>query len=127
VYLRTTEASRTGLHRAPPELWPRLGGEEVRGPSSEAVSAGVADTAAVSAGAADSAAVETLMATAAMTALVYSGLHTRLYKGYVQVNRLVYLRTRGGKQNGSPQYALLKSAATRAQAVKFIKEKPPAG
>ncbi len=44
---------------------PRLGGEEVRGPSSEAVSAGVADTAAdsaaVSAGAADSAAVETLM------------------------------------------------------------------
>ncbi len=55
----------TGLHRTPPELWPRLGGEEVRGPSSEAVSAGVADTvaysAAVSAGAADSAAVETLM------------------------------------------------------------------
>ena len=48
------------LHRAPPELWPRLGGEEVRGPSSEAVSAGVADTAADSA--ADSAAVETLMA-----------------------------------------------------------------
>ncbi len=56
----------TGLHRAPPELWPRLGGEEVRGPSSEAVSAGVADTAAdfvaKSAGAADSAAVETLVA-----------------------------------------------------------------
>jgi hypothetical protein len=52
----------TGLHRAPPELWPWLGGEEVRGPSSEAVSAGVADTAAVSAVAADSAAVETLMA-----------------------------------------------------------------
>ncbi len=55
----------TGLHRTPPELWPRLGGEEVRGPSSEAVSAGIADTvaysAAVSAGAADSAAVETLM------------------------------------------------------------------
>jgi hypothetical protein len=34
----------------------QLGGEEVRGPSSAAVSAGVADTAAVSAGAADSAA-----------------------------------------------------------------------
>ncbi len=55
----------TGLHRTPPELWPRLGGEEIRGPSSEAVSAGVADTvaysAAVSAGAADSAAVETLL------------------------------------------------------------------
>jgi hypothetical protein len=60
------------LHRAPPELWPRLGREEVRGPSSEAVSAGVADTAAVSsgamdsaaasAGAADSAAVEALTA-----------------------------------------------------------------
>ncbi len=56
----------TGLHRAPPELWPRLGGEEVRGPSSEAVSDGVADTAAdsaaVSTDTADSAAVETLMA-----------------------------------------------------------------
>ncbi len=25
------------LHRAPPELWPRLGGEEVRGPTSGAV------------------------------------------------------------------------------------------
>ncbi len=50
------EANRTVLHRAPPELWPRLGKEEVRGPSSEAVSAGVADTAAESAGAADSAA-----------------------------------------------------------------------
>ncbi len=32
-------------------------------------------------------------ATAAMTALVYSGLHTRLYRGYVQVYWLVY-RTR---------------------------------
>ncbi len=60
----------TGLHRAPPELWPQLGTEEVRGPSSEAVSAGVADTAAdsaavsaaVSAGAADSAVVEMLVA-----------------------------------------------------------------
>jgi hypothetical protein len=55
----------TGLHRTPPELWPQLEGEEVRGPSSEAVSAGVADTvaysAAVSACAADSVAVETLM------------------------------------------------------------------
>ncbi len=55
----------TGLHRTAPELWPRLGGEEVRGPSSEAVSAGVAETvaysAAVSAGVADSAAVETFM------------------------------------------------------------------
>jgi hypothetical protein len=59
LYVDTT--TRTGLHRTPPELWPRLGGEEVRGPSSEAVSAGVADTAAdfaaESAGAADSAAV----------------------------------------------------------------------
>jgi hypothetical protein len=49
-------AMETGLHRAPPELWPQLGGEEVRGPSSEAVTAGIADTTA------DSAAVETLMA-----------------------------------------------------------------
>ncbi len=52
------------VYRAPPELWAR--GEEVRGPSSEAVSTGVADIAVdsvvVSAGAADSAAVETLMA-----------------------------------------------------------------
>ncbi len=59
-------STETGLHRAPPELWPRLGREEVRGPFSEAVTAGVADTAAdsaaVSADAADSAAVETLMA-----------------------------------------------------------------
>jgi hypothetical protein len=58
-------AMETGLLRAPPELWPRLGGEEVRGPSSEAVTAGVADTAADSAAvstvAAASAAVETLM------------------------------------------------------------------
>ncbi len=38
-----------GPHRAPPELWPQLGGEEVRGPPSEAVFAGVADTAADSA------------------------------------------------------------------------------
>jgi hypothetical protein len=56
----------TSLHRAPPKLWLRLGGEEVRDPSSEAVSAGVADTAAdfaaVFAGAADFAAVETVMA-----------------------------------------------------------------
>jgi hypothetical protein len=53
----------TGL---PPELWPQLGGEEVRGPSSEEVSAGVTDTAAdsaaVSTGTADSGAVETLVA-----------------------------------------------------------------
>jgi hypothetical protein len=26
-----------GVHRAPPELWPRLGGEEIRGPTSVAV------------------------------------------------------------------------------------------
>jgi hypothetical protein len=52
-------STETGLHRAPPELWPHLGGVEVRGPSFEAVSAGVAD----------SAAVETVTAT--MTALVY--------------------------------------------------------
>jgi hypothetical protein len=26
-----------GVHRAPPELWPRPGGEEVRGPTSAAV------------------------------------------------------------------------------------------
>jgi hypothetical protein len=57
-----TEANKTALHRAPPELWPRLGREEVRGPSSEAETAGAADSAAVSAGAADSAAVETLVA-----------------------------------------------------------------
>ncbi len=42
-------------------------------------------------------------ATAALTALVYSGLHTHLYRGYVQVYWLVvyhtrvYLRTHGGK------------------------------
>jgi hypothetical protein len=57
--LRQGKRSSTGL---PPELWPRLEVEEVRGPSSEAMSAGVADTAAVSAGAADPAAVETSMA-----------------------------------------------------------------
>ncbi len=56
------EANKTGLHRPPPELWPRLGREEVRGLSSEVVSAGIADTVADSAGAADSAAVEMLMA-----------------------------------------------------------------
>jgi hypothetical protein len=44
-----------GNHRATLELWPQRGGEEVRDPSSEAVSAG--DTAVVSAGVADSAAV----------------------------------------------------------------------
>ncbi len=65
------EASKTDLHRAPPELWPRLGGEDVRAPSSEAVSAGIADTAAVSAGAADSAAVSAGVAdSAAVEALV---------------------------------------------------------
>jgi hypothetical protein len=64
----------TGLHRAPPELWPRLGGDEDRGSTSAAVSAGVAgaaavavsagaaDSAAVFAASADSAAVETVMA-----------------------------------------------------------------
>ncbi len=61
------EANKTGLHRAPPELWPRLGREEVRGPSSEAVSAGVADTAAASAGAADSAAASAGAADTACT------------------------------------------------------------
>ncbi len=51
--------NRPGLHRSPPELWPQLGGGEVRGPTFAAVSAAVADTAAVAvpAGAADSAAV----------------------------------------------------------------------
>jgi hypothetical protein len=64
----------TGLYRAPPELWPQLGGGEVRGPTSTAVSTGVAGTAAVavsageadstatSAGSTDSAAVELVMA-----------------------------------------------------------------
>jgi hypothetical protein len=52
--VRRYRSTKTGLHRAPPELWPQLGGKEVRGSSSEAVSAGVADTVAVSAGAADS-------------------------------------------------------------------------
>ena len=62
--VRQIQQHETGLHRAPPELWPRLGKGEVRGPSSEAVSAGVADIAADSAAdvAADSAAVEPLMA-----------------------------------------------------------------
>ncbi len=63
AYMYIIMARETGLHRAPPELLPRLGGEEVRGPSSEAaVTAGVADTAAVSADVADPAAVETLLA-----------------------------------------------------------------
>jgi hypothetical protein len=54
-------STETGLHRAPPssglswEEWR----SEVRGPSSEAVSAGVADSAAVE------------LVTATMTALVY--------------------------------------------------------
>jgi hypothetical protein len=48
-------------------------------------------------------------ATATITALVYSGLHTRLNWGYVQVYWLVYCTrvyasTPGGKQNGSPQW-----------------------
>jgi hypothetical protein len=51
-----------GLHKASPELWPRLGREEVRGPSCEAVSAGIADNMAVSAGTAGSTAVEALTA-----------------------------------------------------------------
>ena len=58
----TRKLTKTVLHRAPPELWPRLGNGEVRGPSSEAETAGVADTAADSASAADFAAVETLVA-----------------------------------------------------------------
>ncbi len=58
----TVQERQTGLHRAPPELWPQLGGEEARGPSSAAASAGVADTAAVAAGAAVPAAVEAVMA-----------------------------------------------------------------
>jgi hypothetical protein len=62
VHRYTRKLTKTVLHRAPPELWPRLGNGEVRGPSSEAETAGVADTAADSAGAADSAAVETLVA-----------------------------------------------------------------
>jgi hypothetical protein len=46
-------------------------------------------------------------AAAVMTALVYSRLHTRLYRRYVQVYWLVYrtrvyASTRGGKQNGPP-------------------------
>jgi hypothetical protein len=49
-------AARNRSLQGSPELWPQLGGEEVRGPSSEAVSAGVADTVA------DSTAVEPLMA-----------------------------------------------------------------
>ncbi len=54
--------AETGLHRAPPELWHRLGGEELRGPSSVAASAGAADTTVVAAGAAVPAAVETVTA-----------------------------------------------------------------
>jgi hypothetical protein len=42
-------------------------------------------------------------AKAAMTVLVYSRIHKRIYRGYVQVYWLVYvLYPRGGKQNGSP-------------------------
>jgi hypothetical protein len=66
VYASTRGGQQIGSPQGSPELWPRLGGEEVRGPSSEAVFVGVADTvadsAAVSVGAAESAAVETLMA-----------------------------------------------------------------
>jgi hypothetical protein len=36
-----------GVHRAPPELWPRLEGEEVRGPTSLAVPVGGMGTASV--------------------------------------------------------------------------------
>ncbi len=60
--VRRYSSTKTGLQRAPSELWPQLGGEEVRGTSSKAVSAGVADTVAVSSGVADSAAVETVAA-----------------------------------------------------------------
>jgi hypothetical protein len=60
--VRRYSRAETGLHRAPPKLWPQLGGEEVRGPSSEAVSAGAVDSAAASAGGADFAAVETVTA-----------------------------------------------------------------
>jgi hypothetical protein len=52
--------AETGLRRAPPEFWHGLGGEELRGPSSAAVSAGAADTAVVAASVA--AAVEMVMA-----------------------------------------------------------------
>jgi hypothetical protein len=36
-----------GVHRAPPELWPQLGGEEVRGPISWAVPVDGSGTASV--------------------------------------------------------------------------------
>jgi hypothetical protein len=66
MYASTRGGKQIGSPRGSPELWPRLGGEEVRGPSSEAVYAvaadTVADSVAVSAGVADSAAVETLVA-----------------------------------------------------------------
>jgi hypothetical protein len=41
------EAGRTGLHRAPPELWCRLAGGKVRGPTSVVVTADGAGTVAV--------------------------------------------------------------------------------
>jgi hypothetical protein len=68
----TVQERQTSLHRAPPELWPQLGGEEVRGPTSAAVSAGVADTTAVSLGAADSVAASTGAADSAAVEAVTS-------------------------------------------------------
>jgi hypothetical protein len=42
-------------------------------------------------------------AMAAMTALVYSGLHTRIYRGMYRCTNRLYAGTRGGEQIGSPQ------------------------
>ena len=66
VYAGTRGGEQNGSLQGSPRALASAGKEEVRGPSSEAVSAGVADTAAdfaaESAGAADSAAVETVVA-----------------------------------------------------------------
>jgi hypothetical protein len=59
------EASKIHLYRARSKLWPQLGGEEVRVPSSKLVSAGIADTMAVSPGTVDSAVVSEGMADSA--------------------------------------------------------------
>ncbi len=72
MYASTRRGKQNGSPQGSPKLWPQLGGKEVRGPSPEAVSAGVADTAAysvaVSASAADSAGAADSIAVERMTA-----------------------------------------------------------
>ncbi len=88
MYASTLGGEQIGSPQGSPELLHWLGGEEVRGPSSEAVYAGVADTVVVSAGAADSAAVETLMAPP------FPGIQNLLRAGYENSSGTVSRRRR---------------------------------